>query len=87
MIGRWTPKKLARMIKNGDIQYGTEKSKVITVTPVRCKGCIYLQRKTDGKIRVMDRCYAYDREITDEMLDELCVFRVEYVWPPREAKE
>ena len=52
---------------------------MIEIIPKRCEGCVYLQHKTDGDIRVMDRCYAYDREITDEMLDELCVLRVKRV--------
>lgn len=50
---------------------------MVTMVPIRCKNCIHLRGKFEDGVKVMDRCYVYDREITDEMLDELCVFRVE----------
>lgn len=48
--------------------------KMITMVPIRCKDCIHLRGKFEGDVRVMDQCYVYDREITDEMLDEPCKF-------------
>lgn len=56
-----------------------EEEKMIEIVPKRCEGCVHLMHRMDGDVRVMDQCYVYDTEITDEMLDELCVFRVEKV--------
>lgn len=46
----------------------------VTMTPARCIGCIHLQHRMDGDVRVMDQCYVYDTTITDEMLQEPCRF-------------
>lgn len=46
----------------------------VTITPARCIGCIHLQHRMDGDVRVMDQCFVYDRQIDDEMLAEPCKF-------------
>lgn len=52
---------------------------MIEITPTRCDGCIFLRHRMDGDVRVMDQCFVYDRQITDEMLSEPCKFYMQRV--------
>ena len=44
--------------------------------PIRCKDCTHLRGKLTDGVMILDRCYVYDCEITDEMLDNECKFYV-----------
>ena len=44
------------------------------VMPVKCDGCIHLRHRMKGDVRIMDQCFVYDCQITDEMANEPCKF-------------
>ena len=47
--------------------------------PIRCRDCSHLRGQIEDGAMILDRCYVYDCEITDEMLDEPCKFYVQKV--------